>query len=157
MRLLFKQRLLSLLDNYDIYDENGNTVYTVEDQVGWVHNVKIFDHNHMEVGTVKQRIFSFLPKFELYMKDQYIGCITKEMTFFKPSFNIDYNGWHIDGNLFEWNYQIYNSSDQLIASVSKEIFNWSDTYIIDVLRDEDAIPALMLVLAIDAEKSSRNT
>ena len=30
MRLLFRQRLFSWFDSYDIYDEAGNTVYTVE-------------------------------------------------------------------------------------------------------------------------------
>ena len=28
MRLLFRQRLFSWFDSYDIYDEAGNTVYT---------------------------------------------------------------------------------------------------------------------------------
>ena len=30
MKLLFKQRLFSWFDSYDIYDEAGNTVYVVE-------------------------------------------------------------------------------------------------------------------------------
>ena len=30
MKLLFKQRFFSWLDSYDIYDEMGNTVYTVK-------------------------------------------------------------------------------------------------------------------------------
>mgnify|MGYP000093233609 CR=1 FL=1 len=29
MKLLFKQRLFSWFDSYDIYDEHENTVYTV--------------------------------------------------------------------------------------------------------------------------------
>lgn len=28
MRLLFKQRFFSWFDSYDIYDEDGNTVFT---------------------------------------------------------------------------------------------------------------------------------
>ena len=32
MRLNFKQRFFSWFDSYDIYDEAGNTVYTVEGQ-----------------------------------------------------------------------------------------------------------------------------
>ena len=30
MKLLFKQRLFSWFDSYDIYDEAGNTVYVVK-------------------------------------------------------------------------------------------------------------------------------
>ena len=35
MRLLFRQRLFSWFDSYDIYDEVGNTVYTVEGKLAW--------------------------------------------------------------------------------------------------------------------------
>lgn len=30
MRLVFKQRLFSWFDSYDVYDEDGNTVYVVK-------------------------------------------------------------------------------------------------------------------------------
>lgn len=34
MRLLFKQRFF-WFDSYDIYDEDGNTVFTVEGKLAW--------------------------------------------------------------------------------------------------------------------------
>lgn len=154
MKLLFKQRFFSWFDSYDIYDENGQTVYTVQGQLSWGHCLKIYDARGVEIGTVKQRILTFLPKFEMYLGDRYIGCISKEFTFFRPKFNIDCNGWQIEGDWFEWDYQILNSSGRPVAHVSKEL-NWTDTYVIDVHDPKDALCALMLVLAIDAEKCSR--
>ena len=71
-------------------------------------------------------------------------------------FDIDYNGWRVEGDYMEWDYQIVDSSGRLIATVEKELFKWTDTYIIDVKNPADALSALMLVLAIDAEKCSRN-
>ena len=158
MKLLFKQRFFSWLDSYDIFDENGNTVYTVEGKLSWGHCLHILDASGTHVATLKERVLTFLPKFELYLGDeeQYLGCIQKEFTFFKPAFDIDFNGWHVDGDFFEWDYQILNSSTSLIATVTKELFNWTDTYSIDVENPQDALYALMLVLAIDAEKCSRN-
>lgn len=156
MKLLFKQRLFSWFDSYDIYNEAGETVYTVKGQLSWGHCLKIFDASGFELGTVKERIFTWLPKFEIYLGDRYVGCISKELTFFKPKFNIDFNGWHIEGDFFEWDYSIINSAGQSIAAVSKQLFNWTDTYVIDVCYSQDALYALMLVLAIDAEKCSRN-
>ena len=47
-----------------IYDEAGNTVYTVKGKLAWGHCLKIYDSNGNELGTVKERIFTFLPKFE---------------------------------------------------------------------------------------------
>ena len=155
MKLLFKQRLFSWFDSYDIYDEAGNTIFVVKGQLAWGHCLKIYDAQGREIGTVKERVLTFLPKFEMYLEDRYIGCISKEFTFFVPKYNIDCNGWHIDGDLFEWDYQILNSSGRPVANITKELWNWTDTYVIDVLDPQDALCALMLVLAIDAEKCSR--
>ena len=156
MKLLFKQRMFSWLDSYDIFSEAGETVFTVKGQLSWGHCLKIFDAMGGELGTVKEKIFTFLPKFELYLGEQYIGCISKEFSLFRPKYNIDCNGWQVEGDFFEWDYQIVNGMGQRIATISKELFNWTDTYTIDVYDPKDALCALMLVLAIDAEKCSRD-
>ncbi len=155
MKLLFKQRFFSWLDSYDIYDEQGNTVFTVKGQLSWGHCLKIFDALDNYVGMVKQEIFSFMPRFAVYMGDDYMGCISREFTFFKPKYNIDFNGWTVEGDLFEWEYDIMNVNSVPVAHVSKELWNFTDTYTIDVTNHSDVLPALMLVLAIDAEKCSR--
>ncbi len=156
MRLLFKQRLFSWFDSYDIYDEAGNTVYTVEGKLAWGHLLRIYDAQGNEIGCIREKVLSWLPKFEMYLGDRYIGNIKKELSLFRPKFSIDYNGWQVEGDLFEWDYSIKSESGALVATVSKEVWKLRDTYVIDVWDHDDAIYALMLVLAIDAEKCSRN-
>lgn len=156
MKLLFKQRFFSWLDSYDIYDESGNTVYVVKGQLSWGHCLKIFDRYGSEIGTVKERVLTLLPKFEIYEKNNYIGCISKEFTFIKQKYNIDFNGWHIDGSFMEWDYTIVDSHGNKIAEISKELLRMTDTYVLDISKPEDALYVLMFVLAIDAEKCSRN-
>lgn len=156
MKLLFKQRFFSWFDSYDIYDEAGNTVYTVKGQLAWGHCLKVFDAHGDEIGTVQERIFTLLPKFEVYIQGQYVGCICKEFSLFSPRFNIDFNGWQVNGDFLEWDYQIVNSTGRCVADISKQLLNWTDTYVIDVRDPQDALYALMLVLAIDAEKCSRD-
>ena len=56
----------------------------------------------------------------------------------------------------EWDYDILDKFGAQVATVSKELFNWTDTYVIDVRDPDNALCALMVVLAIDAEKCSRN-
>ena len=155
MKLLFKQRFFSWFDSYDIYDETGAVLYTVKGQLSWGHCLKIYDAWDREIGTVKERVLTFLPKFEMYLADRYVGCISKELSFFLPKYHIDCNGWHVDGDLFEWDYQIIDSAGRPIANITKELLNWTDTYVIDVYDPQNALCALMLVLAIDAEKCSR--
>ena len=59
MKLLFKQRLFSWFDSYDIYDESGNTVYVVKGQLSWGHKLVIYDAYGNEVGMVVQRVLTF--------------------------------------------------------------------------------------------------
>ena len=156
MRLLFKQRFFSWFDSYDIYDETGNVVYTVEGKLSWGHCLHILDAAGNHIGTVQERVFTFLPKFELYVGGEYAGCIQKEFTFFTPRFDIDLNGWQVEGSFMEWHYTVTEPRGAPVARISKELFNWTDTYVIDVADPRNALCVLMLVLAIDAEKCSRN-
>ena len=155
MKLLFKQRFFSWFDSYDIYNELGDTVYTVKGQFSWGHCLKIFDSVGNEIGMIKERIFTWLPKFEMYIGGVCIGSINREFTLFRPRYRIDCNGWQVNGDFFEWDYTVTNTQNQTIATISKELFNWTDTYVLDIINPHDALNILMLVLAIDAEKCSR--
>lgn len=156
MKLRFKQRFFSWFDSYDIYDEYGNTVFVVKGQLSWGHLFKIMDANGRELGAVRQAVLTLLPKFELIKGGQSLGFIRKEYTFLHPKYDFDYTGWHVEGSIMEWNYTIVDRNGSTVATITKELFNWTDTYTIDVMHDEDALLALMFVLAIDAEKCSRN-
>ena len=155
MKLRFKQRFFSWFDSYDIYDEAGNTVFAVKGELSWGHLLRIYDAQGRELGCVKQKVFTWLPQFEMYRGEQYVGSIYKEFSFFRPKFTIDYNGWQVDGDWFEWDYTLLDGAGQCVATVSKELWNFTDTYVIDVHDPQEALYALMLVLAIDAEKCSR--
>ena len=156
MKLLFKQRLFSWFDSYDIYDEAGNTAFVVKGELAWGHLLRIYNSCGKEVGYIKEKVFTWLPKFEMYVDSRYVGCISKELSLFRPRYNIDCNGWQIRGDWMEWDYSILDASGCPVASISKELFHLTDTYVIDVARPQDALCALMFVLAIDAEKCSRN-
>ena len=147
--------MFSWFDSYDIYDEAGNIAFTVKGELAWGHLLRIYDANGYDVGCIKEKMFSWMPKFEMYIGEKYIGSINKEFSFFRPKFNIDYNGWQVDGDWMEWDYSIMNTFCHHVATVSKELWNWTDTYVIDVVNPEDAVCVLMLVLAIDADKCSR--
>ena len=52
-----------------------------------------------------------------------------------------------------WDYRVAGGN-QVIMSISKEIFNWSDTYVLRYNNPENEMPGLLLVLAIDAANCS---
>lgn len=156
MKLYFKQRMFSWFDSYDIYAEDGSTLYTVQGQLAWGHLLQIHDARGLHVGTVKEELFTFPPRFTLHQNGVEIGSIQKEFSLFKPSFKMDYKNWYIEGNFLEWDYSVFDAEGQVTATISKEVLQWTDTYIIDVDDPEDALSALMVVLAIDAIKCGQN-
>ncbi len=156
MRLLFKQRLFSWFDSYDIYTEDGSVCYTVKGQLAWGHLLKVYDAQGHEVGEVRERLLSLLPKFEVSCGGQYLGCIRKEFSLLRPRFDIDYNGWSVQGDWMGLDYAITGPGGRCIATVSKELLRMTDTYVLEIEDPADALHVLLFALAMDAEKCSSN-
>ena len=156
MKLRFRQRFFSWFDSYDIYSESGEAVFTVKGELAWGHLLRIYDAAGRELGSIRERVLTFLPQFDLYIGRQCVGCIRKEFTLFQPSFRLDFNGWRVNGSWLEWDYSILDPYGRQVASISKELWNFTDTYVLDIVDPQDALCVLMVVLAIDAEKCSRD-
>lgn len=151
MQLLIKQRVFSWTDSYDIYDENGNAKYFVKAEfLSLGHQLHVYDAAGCEIGVIHQRLFRLLPAFEIEMNGQTVGEIQKEFTFFSPKYQIDFNGWSVEGNLMGWDYDVYDSAGEHIIHISKELLHWGDTYVITFDYPEDELMGMMLVIAIDA-------
>jgi len=156
MKFLIKQRVFSWGDKYDIYDEQGNEKYFVKGEVfSFGHKLHVFDKYDREIGSVHEKLFTFPKQFEIVMNGSVRGNITKQFTFFKQQYDIDFNGWHVDGDFLEWNYDVY-SGGRPIIHINKEWLSWGDTYMINIENPEDELMGLMLVVAIDAANCDHN-
>ena len=155
MKLIFKQKAFSFLDSYDIFDENDQVVFTVKSRLCIGRHLQVYDTKGKLVGDLKQKIFALMPTFAITLQGVFAGYVKKQFSFFKPTYIIDYLDWMVAGNLFEWDYTITKETGEVIATISKQLFKLTDTYTIDVANEEDILPAVMLVLAIDAEKDQR--
>lgn len=158
MKYLFKQKMFSILDKYDIFDESGDVAYTIKGRISIGHKFEVFDKNDNKVGMLEQDIFHIMPHFRVFEHEEELGQIFQKFALFKPKFEFDFKGWTIDGDFFQWDYDIKNNEGVVVATISKELFHLTDHYSIDVKNNEDALKAIMIALAIDAAKcSSGNT
>lgn len=156
MKLLIKQRVFSWSDSYDIYDENGNKKYFVKAEVlSLGHRLHVYDNNQKEIGVIKERVLTFLPTFEIEIGGVERGTIQKKFSFFHPKYEVDMNGWRVEGNFLGWDYDVYLECCPIIH-ISKEIWNWGDTYVIDIADPADELMGLFLVIAIDAANCTNN-
>ena len=91
----------------------------------------------------------------IYAGGQFYGTVAKKLTLLRPKYTVDYKGWQVEGNMMGWEYDAF-AGGVLVMHISKEIFHWGDTYVIDIADSADEIMALMLVLAIDAANCASN-
>ena len=138
MRLLIKQRVFSWTDSYDVYDEEGKPKYFVKAEfLSLGHQLHVYDCNRQEIGVIHQKLLTFLPAFEIEVGGIVKGEIQKQFTLFCTKYEIDYNGWRVEGC-------------SSIIHISKQLLSWGDTYAIDINDPADELDGLMLVIAIDA-------
>lgn len=150
MRLLIKQRVFSWTDSYDVYDEEGKPKYFVKAEfLSLGHQLHVYDCNRQEIGVINQKLLTFLPAFEIEVGGIVKGEIQKQFTLFCTKYEIDYNGWRVEGDFLGWDYDVYNGCSSIIH-ISKQLLSWGDTYAIDINDPADELDGLMLVIAIDA-------
>ena len=76
--------------------------------MSWGHKLHILNKYGEHIATVKQVVLTFLPRFEFYENEKYIGSIQKKISLLTPQYAIDFNGWSISGNIFEWDYDDFH-------------------------------------------------
>lgn len=160
MQLHIKQRIFSWTDSYDVYDETGEARYEVRSAFFSLgHQIHVYDKHadetRAEVGCIRQKLFTLLPTFEIEIGGRTVGTIRKKFTLLRENYEVDYRGWDVEGDFLGWDYKVM-LGDQEIMSITKEIWNWSDTYTLRYTNPANEIPGLLLVLAIDAANCSHN-
>ena len=80
------------------------------------HQLHVYDRNNHELGVIRQRLLTFLPAFEIEIGGRVRGEIRKQFSFFKPRYEIDYNGWRVEGDFLGW-IMMY-TMDAAVSSIS---------------------------------------
>ncbi len=151
MQLQIKQRVFSWSDTYDVYGENGEPRYYVRGEIfSFGHQIHVYDKaTGEEVGSIHQKLLTFLPRFDIVIGGRHVGTVSKELSFFRPRYHVDFRGWEVEGDFLGWDYTA-RRGEMEVLTVSKELLTWGDTYVLRFVNPADEIPALMLTIAIDA-------
>jgi len=151
MQLRIRQRVFSWTDSYDVYDENGAARYFVRAEFLTLgHQIHVYDKlTGREVGSIHQRLLTFLPAFDIVIDGQDQGSVSKQLSLFTPKYEVDFRGWDVEGDFLGWDYRVYQGNMK-VMSISKEWLSWGDTYVLSFTNPAYEMPGLLLVLAIDA-------
>lgn len=147
--------MFSWTDTYDVFDEFENPKYFVKAEfLSLGHNIHVYEKSTgREIGAIHQKVFAFLPAFEIEISGCHIGTIQRKFSLFRSQYEIDYNGWRVEGDFMGWDYDVMSGCSSIIH-ITKELFHWGDTYTLNFANPEDEVMGLLLVIAIDAANCS---
>ena len=155
MRLIIKNKLVSLGDGSFVCDENGNKVFAVKGRIFSPTRVKkIYDMEGNYLYTVRNKFWHFVydSVFVMHEKEK-IAMLSNNRWDFKRKFVL--KGYQdeivISGNLFQFpdiKMEITKNGKK-IGTLTKNFNLIRDAYTLDVDSEEDAGFLVALVIGID--------
>lgn len=151
MKLYIKQRIFSIGDKYNIYNQNEELVYHVQSQFFSI-GAKMFlkDRGERELYFIKQKLTLFLNKYEIYKGNKRCATIEQKLSFLKSRLTIqtDEGSFDVEGNLWDMDYEI-RKNGKYFGAVHKAWLAWGDSYELDIAEGDDPAFFAAVVVAID--------
>lgn len=152
MRFVMKQKIFSLRDSFEIFNEHDELAYVAKGGFFSIRKgLTLKDHTEAEVAKIKQKLLAWKPTFYITLQDGQ-RCMIKKCFFplFKSRFLLKLPNAEvvIDGDFFAHEYRFVVGNEE-IACVSKRWFSFGDTYGVDIKYPEDIELILSCVAVID--------
>ena len=161
MKLYMKQKVFSWADTFTVKDQLGEDKYSIKGEVfSWGKKLHVYDRMDREVAFIRQKLWTFMPRYMVSVNGTDVAEIVKEFTFLRPKYSIIGPGWEVDGSFWEHDYEV-TENGRPIVSIRKEWMTWGDTYELDIADTGNEVMALAVVLAIDcvldAQQNANNS
>lgn len=155
MKYYMKQAIFTLTDTFSVYDENAQEVYHAKADFFTIgHQVPVYKYNE-KIGGVFQRLTLFRPSFDIYLREEYLGKIIKEITFLGHYYTLEYKDWTVHGDFWSHEYQVLEAGGQVVMYLDKEWFTWGDAYCLNIIQEEYEEICIMIALAVDVAMCSQ--
>lgn len=150
-KLYIKQKVFSFGDKYNIFNEAGQPVFTVQGEVfTFGAKIHLYDATGAEIFFIQQKLFRFLPEYHIYSGNTLRAIIKKQFSFFTPKLNIqsEFGDYTFVGNLFGMDFSILLDGIT-VGELHKVWLSWGDSYELSISNDNDIPLFCALSIAID--------
>ena len=148
MKLYIKQKVFSFRDRFTVKDERGIDMFQIMGEIFSFGKVlHIHDMNECRLLTIRQKLFTLMPRFVIERDGNVIAEIAKDFSFFKPSYSIYGTPFTVEGDFFDHDYEIRRNG-ALIAQINKAWFSWGDSFAINIYDSESVDVLLLLAVSI---------
>lgn len=150
MKLYIKQKVFSWRSRFTVTDENGGVRYMVVGELlTFARKLHVTDGAGKEWLFIREKLWTFLSRYELWTEGAYAATIRRDFTLFRPHYTFEGSGLTITGNFWEHDYEFLMDGVP-VGSVKKAWFTWGDFY--ELTIDDPGLELLLLgaVLVIDS-------
>lgn len=150
MILTIKKQGLASKETYNVFTEDEKLEYKViADLFSFVRQFSVYDNNENLIGRIRKKYISVLPTYIITKCGIDIGTINRKTTLLKTEFEIKYKNYIAKGDILNWNFEIINANNKVIANITKEPLHLVSSHKINILNKEDAVDIILLVIAIE--------
>jgi uncharacterized protein YxjI len=139
-------------DNFTIEDSNWQPCYIVKGTVFSIGDQLSFQNiNGKEVAAISQQCFNILPNYKIKQNGRVVAELQKEFTLIAPKITMrvhNVDSYSIKGNFFHHNFT-FTRKGREVATVSKSLIAFTDSYGVKVMPGEDAVIILCACIIID--------
>jgi uncharacterized protein YxjI len=151
MRFYIRQKVFTLKDKFDVFDDTQTTKYQVKGKFMSLKNkLELLDASGNPVLRSERKVLALMPKYFIYDLNGGEVATIKRIFGFRPKFDLTIMDkvYEVDGSFFGHSFTISHMGD-VKATISKKIISWGDTYEIEVLEEESVELFLFVVIVLD--------
>ena len=157
MKLYIRQKVFSWRDRFTVKDEYGHDCYFAEGEFfSMGKQLHVYDANGHAVAHIRQKLFSFMPRFVIEVMGLPPVEIAQEFSFFKHNFRLAGVPWYLHGDFIGHEYELTDNHNTLMT-LSKQWFTWGDSYEMNIAPDQNEQLCLCIALAVDCALCVRSS
>lgn len=165
--LFVSQIRYKLKETYYVYDHNRNVRFMIKGELlSLKHHLHIYDASGWtELATVKEKLIAVRsplsldsnPKdFVIEVGGQKIGKVKTKAAFAKQKFDITFNDWSVEGDVFGKNYKVIDKAGNVIMTASQKLSYVNDMYYVDITDPKNEFYCVLILLALDSASMSKS-
>ena len=154
MKLFINEKLFSLHRKFYVKDEFEHDVYEISSEILSIGDkTTISDMFGNQIAYIEQKIFHFMPHYDIYLNGELTCSIEKKFKLFANNYELS-NGFSIKGNFMGLDFKIYDENGEEIGILTRKFFSIGDKYIIEI-KDEKRLPIILSIIVSIANDINR--
>ncbi len=153
MILFFERRITSWTSQFNVYREDGEVFCQICGKISAAGKFLMLDEAGNQIGEVSETLLSVPSRFHL-IKDGTVQATVKKAGFLRSGYTAD-NGWTVEGKTKDWDWTIRKDDGSAAVRLSRVLPDASGLNGMVIADDVDPLLAVMMVVAIDAERCEK--